>query len=441
MGPTFSASVSDDACGAGRRTLSRSHLERFAAGAAAVRVERPDRGVPLLTPVRRETPALCAAPPRAAVGCSIVAVDFTQEIKELRATMDSVRGVTDLDALGATIADLEQQASAQDLWDDPDQAQQVTSALSRANAERDRVVNMDARIEDLETLVEMGQEEADQATMEEAERELATLKKDVGELEVRTLLSGEYDERAAVVTIRAGAGGVDAADFAEMLMRMYLRWAERHGYPTKVMDTSYAEEAGLKSATFEVNVPYAFGHLSVEGGTHRLVRISPFDNQGRRQTSFAAVEVIPLIESDDSIEIPENELKIDVFRSSGPGGQSVNTTDSAVRMTHLPTGIVVSMQNEKSQIQNRAAALRVLQSRLLLQRKAEEAAVKKEMAGDVKASWGDQMRSYVLNPYQMVKDLRTEFETGNPAAVFDGDIDGFIEAGIRWQIGQNRRQG
>ena len=369
-----------------------------------------------------------------------MAVDFTQEIKELRATMDSVRGVTDLDVLARTIDDLEQQASAPDLWDDPDKAQEVTSALSRANSERDRVVTMDQRIEDLETLVEMGTEESDQATLDEAERDLAKLKKDVGELEVRTLLSGEYDERSAVVTIRAGAGGVDAADFAEMLMRMYLRWAERHEYPTKVMDTSYAEEAGLKSATFEVNAPYAFGHLSVEGGTHRLVRISPFDNQGRRQTSFAAVEVIPLIESDDSVDIPENELKIDVFRSSGPGGQSVNTTDSAVRMTHLPTGIVVSMQNEKSQIQNRAAALRVLQSRLLIQRKAEEAAVKKEMAGDVKASWGDQMRSYVLNPYQMVKDLRTDFETGNPSAVFDGDIDGFIEAGIRWQIGQNRAQ-
>jgi peptide chain release factor 2 len=367
-----------------------------------------------------------------------VAVDFTQELKDLRATMDSVRGVTDLDALALRITELEKQASAPDLWDDPDKAQQVTSALSRANNERDRVVGMDSRIDDLEVLVEMATEESDQATMDEAERDLRALRKDVGELEVRTLLAGEYDEREAVVTIRSGAGGVDAADFAEMLMRMYLRWAERHGYPTKVMDTSYAEEAGLKSATFEVNVPYAFGHLNVEAGTHRLVRISPFDNQGRRQTSFAAVEVIPLIESDDSIEIPENELKVDVFRSSGPGGQSVNTTDSAVRMTHIPTGIIVSMQNEKSQIQNRAAALRVLQSRLLLQRKAEEAAVKKEMAGDVKASWGDQMRSYVLNPYQMVKDLRTDFETGNPTAVFDGDIDGFIEAGIRWQIESKR---
>lgn len=365
-----------------------------------------------------------------------MAVDFTQEIQDLRATMDSVRQVTDLAALEAQIADLEQRAAAPDLWDDPDAAQQVTSALSRAKAEHDRVTGMDARIDDLEVLAEMGLEEDDDDTVAEAERELAAVKKAVGELEVRTLLSGEYDEREAVVTIRAGAGGVDAADFAEMLMRMYLRWAERHGYPTKVMDTSYAEEAGLKSATFEVNVPYAYGNLSVEGGTHRLVRISPFDNQGRRQTSFAAVEVIPVIESTDSIDIPENDLKIDVFRSSGPGGQSVNTTDSAVRMTHIPTGTVVSMQNEKSQIQNRAAALRVMQSRLLLVKRAEEAAERKELAGDIKASWGDQMRSYVLNPYQMVKDLRTEHETGNPSAVFDGDIDSFIEAGIRWRIEQ-----
>ena len=362
-----------------------------------------------------------------------MAIDFSEELKHLRATMDSVREVTGLDALAAQITELEAQASVPNLWDDPEAAQQITSALSRANAERDRVLSMDSRIEDLEVLVEMGTEEGDADTLAEAEAELAKIKKDLDALEVRTLLAGEWDAREAVVTIRAGAGGVDAADFAEMLMRMYLRWAERHGYPTAVLDTSYAEEAGLKSATFEVKVPYAFGNLSVEAGTHRLVRISPFDNQGRRQTSFAAVEVVPLIEQTDHIDIPENELKIDVFRSSGPGGQSVNTTDSAVRMTHLPTGIVVSMQNEKSQIQNRAAALRVLQSRLLLLKKQEEAATKKEMAGDIKASWGDQMRSYVLQPYQMVKDLRTEHEVGNPSAVFDGDIDDFIEAGIRWK--------
>ena len=362
-----------------------------------------------------------------------MAVDFTQAIKDLRSTMASVREVTDLTALQAQITELESKAAEPTLWDDPEKAQVVTSSLSRAKAEHDRVTGMDARIDDLEALVEMGEEENDAETLAEAERELVAVTKAVGELEVRTLLSGEYDEREAVVTIRAGAGGVDAADFAEMLLRMYLRWAERHGYAVKVMDTSYAEEAGLKSVTFEVNVPYAYGNLSVEGGTHRLVRISPFDNQGRRQTSFAAVEVIPLIESTDHIEIPENEIKVDVFRSSGPGGQSVNTTDSAVRMTHIPTGIVVSMQDEKSQIQNRAAALRVLQSRLLLLRKAEEAATKKELAGDIKASWGDQMRSYVLQPYQMVKDLRTGYEVGNPQAVFDGDVDGFIEAGIRWR--------
>ncbi|MBM6400882.1 peptide chain release factor 2 [Phycicoccus sonneratiae] len=367
-----------------------------------------------------------------------MATDFTQEIKDLRNTMASVREVTDLAALEQQIGELEQQAADPALWDDQERAQQVTSGLSRAKAEFDRVTGMDARIDDLEVLVEMGQEENDADTLAEAERELVKVRKAVGELEVRTLLSGEYDERAAVVTIRSGAGGVDAADFAEMLLRMYLRWAERHGYPTKVMDTSYAEEAGLKSATFEVDVPYAYGNLSVEGGTHRLVRISPFDNQGRRQTSFAAVEVVPLIEGTDSIDIPENELKIDVFRSSGPGGQSVNTTDSAVRMTHIPTGTVVSMQNEKSQIQNRAAALRVMQSRLLLIKKAEEAAERKELAGDIKASWGDQMRSYVLHPYQMVKDLRTEHEVGNTSGVFDGDIDGFIEAGIRWRKAQEK---
>ena len=367
-----------------------------------------------------------------------MAVDFALELKDLRSTMESVRQVTDLDSLRTQISELEEQSGAPDLWDDPATAQVVTSRLSRANSELERIVEMDDRIDELEVLVQLGTEEGDAATMAEAERELASLKKVVGELEVRTLLNGEYDEREAVITIRSGAGGVDAADFAEMLMRMYLRWADRHGYPTEILDTSYAEEAGLKSATFEVKVPYAFGNLSVEAGTHRLVRISPFDNQGRRQTSFAAVEVIPLIEPTDSVEIPDNEIKVDVFRSSGPGGQSVNTTDSAVRMTHIPTGIVVSMQNEKSQIQNRAAALRVLMSRLLLMRQAEEHAERQAMAGDVKASWGDQMRSYVLNPYQMVKDLRTEYEVSNPTAVFDGDIDGFIEAGIRWKRSAER---
>ena len=279
---------------------------------------------------------------------------------------------------------------------------------------------------------EMAEEEGDEATTAETERELASIRAAIDELEVRTLLSGEYDSREALVTIRSEAGGVDAADWAEMLMRMYLRWAERHKYPTEVYDVSYAEEAGIKSATFAVKHPYAYGTLSVEQGTHRLVRISPFDNQGRRQTSFAGVEVLPVVEQTDHVDIPENEIRVDVFRSSGPGGQSVNTTDSAVRMTHIPTGIVVSCQNEKSQIQNRAAALRVLQARLLVVRQAEQRAEMDALKGEG-SSWGNQMRSYVLHPYQMVKDLRTEQETGNTAAVLDGDIDAFIESGIRWR--------
>lgn len=359
--------------------------------------------------------------------------DFSHEIAELRSTLASIEEVSDVAQIRADIAELSEQAGAPNLWDDPEVAQKVTSRLSHRQTDLERITRLESRIDDLEVMVQLAGEEGEPSLLDDAKTELDSIHKSLDDLEIVTLLSGEYDSRDAVVTIRAGAGGVDAADFAEMLMRMYLRWAEQRGWSTKVMDTSYAEEAGLKSATFEVNAPYAFGTLSVEAGTHRLVRISPFDNQGRRQTSFAAVEIVPVIESDDSIEIPENELKIDVFRSSGPGGQSVNTTDSAVRMTHTPTGIVVSMQNEKSQIQNRAAALRVMQSRLLLLRKEEEDAKKKELAGDVKASWGDQMRSYVLNPYQMVKDLRTHHEQGNPSAIFDGAIDRFIDAGIRWR--------
>ena len=362
--------------------------------------------------------------------------DFSAEIKELRAIFASIAAVSDIEGIERAIEELSEQAAAPDLWDDVEHAQKVTSALSYKQSELNRLRSLSSRIDDVEVMVELAEAEDEETAAEllaDAERECGEIRAKLEELEVLVLLSGEYDQREAVVTIRSGAGGVDAADFAEMLLRMYLRWAEKNGYPTKVLDTSYAEEAGLKSVTFEVNAPYAFGRLSVEAGTHRLVRISPFDHQGRRQTSFAAVEVIPLIEQTDAIEIPESEIKVDVFRSSGPGGQSVNTTDSAVRMTHLPTGIVVSMQNEKSQLQNRAAALRVLQSRLLLLRKEQEDAKKKELAGDIKASWGDQMRSYVLHPYQMVKDLRTGYEEGNTSNVLDGGLNAFIDAGIRWR--------
>ena len=368
-----------------------------------------------------------------------MATDYQAEIQSLRKTFQKISSVTDPEALRARISDLTEQSAAPDLWDDQEKAQAVMSKLSHAQSELDRLERMETAIDDLGALKDMADEEAasDPETARELyadiDGELANVAAALSELEIRTLLSGKYDERDAVVTIRSGAGGVDAADVAHTRQRKYLRWAERRGYSAKVLDTSYAEEAGIKSTTFEISAPYAYGTLSVEAGTHRLVRISPFDNQGRRQTSFAAVEVIPLIEQTDHIEVPEADIRVDVFRSSGPGGQSVNTTDSAVRITHVPTGIVVSMQDEKSQIQNRAAAMRVLQSRLLLLKQEEEAREKKELAGDIKASWGDQMRSYVLQPYQMVKDLRTGYEAGNPDAVFDGDIDGFIDAGIRWR--------
>jgi peptide chain release factor 2 len=349
--------------------------------------------------------------------------------------MKTIEQVLDLDAMRAEIAELGEQVAAPDLWDDQENAQRVTGRLSLLNGEVERFTTLNDRVEDLSVMVEMAVEENDAESLAESEIELGRIKKLVEALEVRTLLSGEYDVREAIISLRAGAGGVDAADFTEMLMRMYMRWAEQHKYPVEVYDTSYAEEAGLKSATFAIKAPYAYGTLSVEAGTHRLVRISPFDNQGRRQTSFAAVEVVPVLEQTDEIDIPDEDIRVDVYRSSGPGGQSVNTTDSAVRLTHIPTGTVVSCQNEKSQLQNKASAMVILKAKLLAMKKAEEKAHLDELRGDVQASWGDQMRSYVLNPYQMVKDLRTEYEVGNPQAVFDGEIDAFLEAGIRWRRG------
>lgn len=351
--------------------------------------------------------------------------------------MESIEAVLDLDKMRADIAVLEEQAAAPSLWDDPDEAQKITSKLSHLQAEVRKAEALRGRIDDLGVLFEMAEEEDDPDTRAEAESELTAVKKALDEMEVRTLLSGEYDSREALVNIRAEAGGVDAADFAEKLQRMYLRWAEQRGYKTEIYETSYAEEAGIKSTTFAVQAPYAYGTLSVEQGTHRLVRISPFDNQGRRQTSFAGVEILPVVEQTDHIEIDESELRVDVYRSSGPGGQGVNTTDSAVRLTHIPTGIVVSCQNERSQIQNKATAMNVLQAKLLERQRQEERA-KMDALKDGGSSWGNQMRSYVLHPYQMVKDLRTEFEVGNPEAVFNGEIDGFIEAGIRWRKQQEK---
>jgi peptide chain release factor 2 len=344
---------------------------------------------------------------RADVRFCDVTTDVSDELKALDQVLASIERVLDIPAMRARLAELQEQAAAPDLWDDQERAQAVNSQLSYVQGDLRRIEDLRRRLDDLSVLFELADSEADEATQTEAETEMAALRREIDALEVRTLLSGEYDQREALVTIRAEAGGVDAADFAEMLLRMYLRWAERHGYETEVYDTSYAEEAGIKSATFAVKVPYAYGTLSVEQGTHRLVRISPFDNQGRRQTSFAGVEVLPVVEQSDHIEIPDDEIRIDVYRSSGPGGQGVNTTDSAVRLTHLPTGIVVSCQNERSQLQNRASAMAVLQAKLLERRRQEQQAKMDALKGESGGSWGNQMRSYVLHPYQMVKDLRT----------------------------------
>jgi peptide chain release factor 2 len=358
--------------------------------------------------------------------------DVQADLKDLDTTLSSIEAVADVPRLRQEIEELSEQAGRPDLWDDVDAAQQITSRLAYAQGDLRRLDDLRRRLDDVPVLYELAEDEGDESAVADADAERAKLRSEISSLEVRTLLSGEYDEREALVTIRSEAGGIDAADFAEMLLRMYLRWAERHGYGTDVYETSYAEEAGIKSATFAVHAPYAFGTLSVEAGTHRLVRISPFDNQGRRQTSFAGVEVAPVVETSDHIEIDEKDLRVDVFRASGPGGQGVNTTDSAVRLTHIPSGIVVACQNERSQLQNKASAMAVLQAKLLERRRQEERELRDSFK-EAGSSWGNQMRNYVLHPYQLVKDLRTEHEEGNPSQVLDGQIDEFIEAGIRWR--------
>ncbi len=292
-----------------------------------------------------------------------------------------------------------------------------------------------ARLGDLVVLNDLAREEDDEDTAREVEEGLAGLRRSLDDLEIRVLLSGEYDSRDAIVTVHAGAGGTDSQDWAQMLLRMVLRWTERHGFKVDLHDEQEGEEAGIRSATFTVHGPRAYGLLHGERGVHRLVRISPFDSQARRHTAFSSIDVVPLLdEVDEEITIPDDELRVDVYRSSGPGGQGVNTTDSAVRLTHLPTGIVVSCQNERSQLQNKATALTLLKAKLAElereKRHEELAAVRGEQR---EVAWGSQIRSYVLHPYQMVKDHRTGAETGNTSAVLDGDFDAFITAYLQWK--------
>ncbi len=344
----------------------------------------------------------------------------------------------DLDVVGKRdrLGELQQLAGEPGLWDDVDRAREVTTELSRVEGELARVDRLNDRLDDLEVLDELAQEEDDASSATEVAAGLEAIRGELDRLDVVTLLSGEHDDADAIVSVHAGEGGVDAMDWAHKLQRMYLRWAENRGYETEVFDQSYGEEAGLKSTTFEVRGPDAYGFLNVEHGVHRLVRISPFDSQARRQTSFALVDVVPVLpELEGETEIPEEELRFDVYRSSGPGGQSVNTTDSAVRVTHLPTGLVASCQNEKSQHQNKAVALRVIKAKLAELERQKRAEQLDELRGGVQnVGFGSQIRSYVLHPYQMVKDLRSDYETGNVDNVLDGDLDGLIEAELRHRV-------
>jgi peptide chain release factor 2 len=361
----------------------------------------------------------------------MAATDHNDELSELSSKLDTIEAVLDPDAMRTEVADLREQSADPSLWEDQARAQQVTRQLSYLEGELSRLENLRQRLDDTSVLFELADTEHDQSAADEAAKDLAGLRGEVDQLEIRTLLSGEYDSREALISINSQAGGADAEDFAGNLQRMYLRWAERHKYPSEVYDVSYGE-AGIKSTTFAIKAPYAYGTLRGEHGTHRMVRISKYDNQGRRQTSFAGVDVVPVVQQTDHINIPDDEIRVDVFRSSGPGGQGVNTTDSAVRITHIPSGIVVSCQNERSQIQNRASAMAVLQAKLLERRREEEAEEMAALKGDGRRAWGSQIRNYVLYPYQMVKDQRTGYETSQAESVLDGEIDEFIEAEIRW---------
>jgi len=326
------------------------------------------------------------------------------------------------------LAGLREHAAAPNLWDDPDRARRVMRRMAAVEGDLGVVGKLSEQLSDLETLNQLALEEGDDSVGAELEQGVSELARAVDELEVLALLGGEFDDRDAIVTIHPGAGGTESQDWAEMLLRMYLRWVERRAFKRDVIDYLPGDEAGLKSATFTVTGDYAFGLFSAEAGVHRLVRISPFDQAARRHTSFASVFVWPELPEDVDVEIEEKDLRIDTFRSSGAGGQHVNVTDSAVRITHLPTGIVVSCQNERSQHRNRDAAMRVLRARLYDRRVKEQQARLDEIGGAKKEiAFGSQIRSYVLHPYQLVKDHRTKMEIGDINRVLDGDLDGLIK--------------
>lgn len=386
---------------------------------------------------------MAAAEPSRRGGPDPERVDIPAELTALADRVQEAERFLGLDKLQGRRTELEAAASAQGLWDDADHARQVTTELGRVSEDIDMLAGLAERLSDAETLFEMDEEEGGEALRPEIEGLLAELGRRLSALELRALFAGDHDDGDAVAEIHAGAGGTDAQDWAEMLLRMYTRWAERRGFEIEVEEATAGQEAGLLSATFVVRGRYAFGLLAAERGVHRLVRISPFDAQHRRQTSFASLDVVPFIEDvSGEVDIDEKDLRVDTYRSSGAGGQHVNKTDSAVRLTHLPTGIVVTCQNQRSQTQNKAKAMQVLGAKLAERQRAEHQANLDALAGDrTDNAWGNQIRSYVLAPYQLVKDLRSNEETGNVEAVLDGDLDSFMEAELRRQSELRRGDG
>ncbi len=322
-------------------------------------------------------------------------------------------------------------------WDDQESAQKVIQRMKHLKGLLDPLDEVEQELEDLLVLHELAEQEDDQATRDEVETRGERLAGRLDRLELRSMLSEPHDENSAFLSVQAGAGGTESCDWADMLLRMYLRWAEQEGYSHRVIDSRPGDEAGLRHATVHIGGEWAFGYLRSEIGVHRLVRISPFDSSGRRHTSFAAVDVVPELEEDLEVELNQNEVEMEFAKSSGPGGQHVNKTSSAVRLRHVPTGITVFCQSERSQHQNRALALKILESKLYeheRRKREEELEELYDEKGEI--AWGSQIRSYVLQPYQMVKDLRTELKTGNPQAVLDGDLMPFMEAYLRWRLEQ-----
>ncbi|MCI0545468.1 MAG: peptide chain release factor 2 [Actinobacteria bacterium] len=361
---------------------------------------------------------------------------------ELRKRLDEARVFLDLEGKATELDALREKVASPDLWEDPDEARSVSRRLARYQALFEKVNGLESRIDDAEVLLELADEAGDEASRREAIESLTAVDAILDELELESLFFDEYDDSDAILSVHAGAGGVDAQDWAEMLARMYQRYLADHGFTTIVEEVTEGEEAGIKSATFTVRGDRAYGNLESERGVHRLVRISPFDSNSRRHTSFAGVDVVPDLGEAVDVEIDEEELRVDTYRSQGAGGQHVNTSDTAVRITHLPSGIVVQCQNERSQLQNKNRAMAMLKAKLAERARLERIAHISEIRGEQgEAAWGRQVRSYVLQPYQLAKDLRTDHEVGNVQGVLDGDLQGFIEAYLRWRRARHETRG